>query len=232
MLVAPGGHGKTSILDPLVAELPKILPLSDLTTRQAVKLRSSIVEGKYRTLVIDEMEKLYQRMDSTALNLEGTLQAMIEQGFSDEPGSRPTGDVMKAQCLVITNLTEEFYVTRTKLWSDAFLRRWLVCKFRLEKPDIFADAIQEWRRVEIRTTGLFTVPFDDIPYAVTRDEQIAIRKWLQLADRDDKTPQQLLHKILSVLRYRFRLSGQKDLSFEILKDFSMCLSKQGTTMSF
>lgn len=230
MLVAPGGHGKSTILTRMSGELPKMLALSDLTTRQAVSLRSSIVEGKYRTLVIDEMEKLYQRMDSTAQNVEGTLQALIEQGFHDAPGERPTEDVMRAQCLVIANMTEDFYVRKTRVWADAFMRRWIVSKFRLENPDIFADAIERWKRVEIKDGMLFMMPMEDIPYSVKPDEAHAMRHWLQIANRDDKTPQQLLHKILSVLRWRCKKSEVKDTSFEIMTDFSESLRQKGSEM--
>ena len=230
MLVAPGGHGKSTVLGRICDELPKMLSLSDLTTRQAVALRSSIVEGKYRTLVIDEMEKLYQRMDSTSSNIEGTLQALIEQGFQDAPGERPTEDVMRAQCLVVANLTEDFYVKKSRTWADAFLRRWLICKYRLENPDIFADAIQEWRRVEIQDGMLFMMPLEDIPWSVKPAEAKAIRHWLQVANRDDKTPQQLLHKILSVLRWRALKVGRKDDSFSVLQDFAECLGRNGAIM--
>lgn len=230
MIVAPGGHGKSTILSRMSEELPKMLALSDLTTRQAVSLRSSIVEGKYRTLVIDEMEKLYQRMDSTSANVEGTLQALIEQGFHDAPGERPTEDVMRAQCLVIANMTEDFYVRKSRNWAEAFMRRWIVCKFRLENPDVFADAIEKWKRVEIRDGMLFMMPMEDIPYSVRPDEARIMRHWLQVANRDDKTPQQLLHKILSVLRWRHAKSGVKDKSFEIMEDFSSSLGRGGCEM--
>lgn len=230
MLVAPGGHGKTTLLSRMSAELPKMLDISDLTTRQVVALKSRIIEGKYRTLILDEMEKLYQRKDATALNVEGAIQAIIEQGFTDVPGERPENVGMPAQALVIANCTEEFFSKQLRNWSTAFIRRWLICQYRLRDPDVFGDAIERWRMAEMKNGMLFVVPSEPIPYSLTLTEARRIRKWMTHNNQNETTPFQLMQRIACVLRWKAKKTGRKDNTFTILEDFSECLKKHGTMM--
>lgn len=233
MLVAPAGHGKTTLLSRMSRELPKMLDISDLTTRQVSALRSRILEGKYTTLILDELEKLYQRKDATAMNVEGALQAIIEQGFSDFPGERPEIMGMPAQALVIANCTEEFFGRQLRRWSTAFVRRWLICQFRLRDVDIFANAIEHWRTQEMKNGMLFVVPVEDIPYSLTIEESRRLRRWLSMNNQDEKTPYQLLQRIACVLRWRdTKLGRKRDTTFTILEDFSECLRKHGAVMDF
>jgi len=233
MLVAPAGHGKTTLLSKMSTELPKMLDISDLTTRQVSSLRSRILEGKYCTLILDELEKLYQRKDATAQNVEGAIQAIIEQGFQDVPGERPEIMGMPAQALVIANCTEEFFSRQLRRWSTAFIRRWLICQYRLKDPDMFADAIERWKLRELKDGMLFVIPSETIPYSLTIYESRRIRKWLMMNNQDEKTPYQLLQRIACVLRWKCRKLGRKrDTTFEILEDFSQCLQKHGTSLDY
>jgi hypothetical protein len=230
LLVSPAGHGKSSFLRRLEGEMPKTLMLSDLTTRQLSALRATIVEGKVQTLILDELEKIYQRKEETAANLEGNICALVEQGFSDLPGDRPSNRGIPAQALVIANCTEEFFVKQQKNWSSAFLRRFLVCLYRLENPDIFADYIEKWDLVRFGEGMFFDVPLEPLPYSLAIEEAKQLRRWILFGEQDDKTPFQLLQKIACVLRWKFRVRKTKDETMLILREFSACLMKKGAIL--
>lgn len=232
MLISPAGHGKSTLLKKLSKELPRILCVSDLTTRQLSALRASIVEGRVETLIIDELEKIYQRKLEVAGNLEGHLMSLIEQGFTDLPEKRPSSRALPAQVLIITACTEEFYLRKQNDWSSAFLRRFLPVVFRLDDPRIFGNAVRSWNVVKIGAGMFYDVPLEKIPNLITEIESDVLRGWLDLGGIDDKTPFQLLKKIGTILRWRFKKLEMEDLTMKILEEFSEGLRMEGARLTF
>lgn len=227
LLVAPPEQLKTTFIQ-IVENYSNALVLTDIVSRDISKIRNYLASNRYTTLALPELQKLYDRDQSVAANIEGNLRALMEEGFSYVPGGSPDMRVAKAKALILAGASNILYESNYDRWSkQGFLRRLLVCMYRMKDPFILSRAVQNWQRIEIENGFAWSLPVRvSIPYAVNRAEAAQITKWCRwqigLVD-----PAAILHKIVSVLRWKNKRLKRKDDSFEILKDFSECLSKDG-----
>jgi hypothetical protein len=199
MIVAPPGQLKTTIIYTLEC-YSEFLALGDLNIRSMKTIRDQILGGRYRTLGFGEFEKLYARNPATAINIEGNLKQLIEEGlrhFSHEDLSVP---IMPSRSLVVAGITPSMFGKMSTPWRESgFLRRFLRIQYTLRDEHALLTAIHNWKKIgfELPTTWNGRL---EIKYNLDEKES----KWLMqlLRDQPDSTPTVLLKKIAVVLKKR------------------------------
>lgn len=233
LLVAPPEHLKTTFVE-ILSNYPDALVVTDLVTRDLAKIRSSIADGRFVTLGLPEFQKLYYRDEAVASNIQGNIQALMEEGFAYVPGGSPDVKVAKARALVVAGCTRDLFERKSEQWqSSGFLRRLLVSRYRLRNPNLLAASIERWRRIEILGEYSWNLPnWASIPHSVSPEEARKIAE--VCAWQNGKSdPAKLLHKILSVLRWRNRKwLKKKDDSFDVVLDFMESLAKEEAIVEF
>lgn len=212
MIIAPPGQLKTTTINTLEM-YSDVLCLGDINVRSLKSIRDSILGGRYRTLAISEMEKLYARNPATATNIEAHLKQFIEEGlrhFSFEDSSVNT---MPARALIVAGMTPSMYGKWAEAWTESgFLRRFIRIQYTLSDKEAILDAVHEWKKIAI------TIPISlqgraTVPYNLTLEESKFI---MGIMHREkDSTPTVLLKKIACVLK----LSQPKQWR-KILSDFA------------
>lgn len=201
LLIAAPGNMKSTIVEACVKPFPNALPYSDLTLKQLAVLRTPISNGVYQTLGFLELEKLYARNLSVAMNLEGVIKAMIEEGFSHFAFEDKRCWVPVARCYVIASVLDILYRQHFARWQDnGFLRRFLQFKYSLS-PKAKArvkEAVHMGALIEM--PPLFPLPTTDIKFDVSLEES---RQLETILGSDDMvfTPLNLLRKGLAVLKW-------------------------------
>lgn len=235
LLVAPSEHGKSMLLKRISEELPGIWRLSDLwnlTIRHLSTWRSSIISERIKTLIIDGLEKVGQQQSQRMKNLESTLKALMKEGFEGWSEGHSLGRKLAVQALVIVGCTEEFYLERQDNEDVTFLRYFLRILFQLDDPDIFLDSLRSWEKIEIEAGIFYDVPLEEVPNLITESESKILRRWLELGEMMDPMPFQLFKKIGTILRWRFNKFKMRDLTMEILEEFSESLRREGARLIF
>lgn len=227
MLVGPPGHWKSSIIQASLLEYPDSLILSDINLQELARLKDALVGGRYTSIGFGEFEKLYERNPQTAANVEGTLRAMVEEGFDKMSFQSQQMQSMKAQIFVVGGMTPSAYAKRFQAWIDSgFARRFLWVNYRLENPDIIVEAIRNWKKHEFGRPS-FRVPANrQIPYKISRDVDSAIEKMLD-HQPSKETPFVVMKKIYCALSWRYNARKAR----QIMEDFAPGLSRTGANLT-
>lgn len=206
------------------------LVVSDLTSQNIVKLRDDVVAGRIRTIVVRDLQKIYERKSETAANLEGNLRALVDEGFRAAAWESQRAIGAEARALVVAAMPVAFYRYRYDEWDrSGFARRFLWCHYRLDYPELLTEAIESWNRIEIGGLAWSVPAGDEIEHSISREEAAEMRSWLRFQP-DDKTGLVLLQKIGSAIRWRRRKQHKKDNTMEVLNDFSSCLGQSGAIL--
>lgn len=222
MIVGPPGSLKTSFVQTALREHPSALFLSDLNINSLMRLRESLVSGRYRTIVFPEYEKLYQRKADTASNIEGTIKQLIEEGFTRASFEEQDAISYTARTLVIGALTYSFYSKMIGPWRESgFKRRMLWVGIKLANPDQIMHAIREWELIDIGDIPR-RYPTKDIPFNVNDAESKAIEKMLE--GQWEATPYVLLKKIYAVLKWKYPKEPRRPMA--IMTELSKCINNQ------
>lgn len=231
MLVAPPGNLKTTVVESLET-FSGAHVCSDVNVTSLMNLRPMIVRKMITTLAFTEFEKIYQRQDSTAKNVEATLKAMIEEGFSQASFEDQILRKGKARCLLIAAITDDLYEQKFAKWRrEGFARRFLWSHFQLEDPNVVLEAIHRWKRLDLntdsRTLSLPKYGYK-IPYQLSDSESRELERMLPQTD-EHSTPLVLLKKIACVLHWRYpRMAGNApDFAWMILRDFAESIKGKG-----
>lgn len=222
MIVGPPGAMKTTFISTALREYPSTLFLSDLNINSLMKLRDSLVSGRYRTIAFPEYEKLYQRKADTASNIEGTIKQLIEEGFTRASFEEQDAITSTARTLVIGAMTYSFYNKMISQWRESgFKRRILWMGIKLGDPDKVMHAIRKWELIELDGI-LRRYPSKDIPFNVTETESKYIEKMLE--GQWEATPYVLLKKMLAVLKWKYPRQPKKPM--EIMDQLGECINNK------
>ena len=227
ILVAPPGQIKTTFLM-FLEQFYGAYVSTDLNSQMMAKLKDDIIAERIRTIVIPDIQKLYERHTMVSGNLEGTLRSMMEEGFIASSHQDASCISRKAKALFISAATPSFYEDKLQKWRQSgFARRVIFCIYTLSDPDALLRAVDAWQRLEIKQGHNFSIPTRKIPYSMTSEESKRLRHFMR--KQTDTTPLVLLKKIACVLRWRWKLLKQRgpDPTMAILKDFSESLSGEG-----
>jgi hypothetical protein len=233
LLIAAPGNLKSTIVEASVKPFSNALCYSDLTLKQLAVLRTPISNGVYQTLGFLELEKLYARNLSVAMNLEGVLKAMVEEGFSHFAFEDKRCWVPVARCYLIASVLDILYRTHFARWQDnGFLRRFLVFKYSLSfaARQKVKGAVHLGELIEL--PPMFPIPSTPIRFDITADES---RKLEELLGSDDMifTPLNLLRKALVILKWAHKQTrnGKKlPTPMEYLQDLKDGLGPIGGTL--
>lgn len=228
-MIAGPGQMKSTIVKECLMHFPNALTYSDLTLKQLAVIRSQIAGNVYTTLGFLELEKLYARNASVALNLEGVIKAMVEEGFCHFAFEDQRLWVPRARCFVMASVLESVYRFHGSRWTEnGFLRRFILIKYMLsrEAKQAMNDALHDNNRLPL--PGILTMPSGVIPMNVTNEES---RKLEAILDREDEasTPLNLIRKILAVLKYKWKEGHtRRELTpMECIEDLKDGLGRNG-----
>lgn len=222
LLIAAPGNMKSTIVEKVIDPFPNALKYSDLTLKQLAVVRTAISNGIYQTLGFLELEKIYARNVSVAMNLEGVLKAMVEEGFSHFAFEDKRCWVPTARCYVVASVLDSLYRFHFPRWQEnGFLRRFLQFKYNLSVParEKVKDAHHRGELIEL--PPMFPIATTNIKFDVSAEESRALS---MLIGSDDMvfTPLNLLRKALSVLKWVDRMEkkprSKKITPMEYLKD--------------
>jgi hypothetical protein len=230
MLVGPPASLKTAVVE-VTNCYPNANIVSDLTIKQASRLREDLCSGRIITMVFSDFAKLYQRQSTTASNMEGFIRAITAEGYRVTNWEDSRMQMLPARSLVIGCMTTSFYTQHFSNWKDdGFSRRFLWSFFRLHNPDAIIEAIIRGVKLEFTTDKGFNprIPTSNtIPWKCTSEESRMLSNLLRYQEAK-QIGISMLQKMLSALKWKF--PGQKNKPMEIIKDFSESLGKDGTKL--
>lgn len=226
MLVAPPGGLKSTLIRVSLEDYPDSLLISDLNVSTLTQLRNSLIDGRYNTLGFGEFEKIYKRNPATAENIEGHLQALIEEGYLRASFEDQRVPSFPARCALIGGITPSLYSRRFNRWMEGgFARRLMFCSYTLQNPDAIMEAIERWKHISFGKVMLTAPGNKKIPYDISPEENRKIRGMIS-AQPTHEGPFIALKKIFCVLKWRH----DKSKAREIIQDFSECLQAKGACL--
>lgn len=225
LVVAPPGQLKTTTINSLEV-YPDVLVISDINVRSLKSIRDQILGGRYRTLALGEMEKLYARNPATAQNIEATLKQFVEEGLRHFSFEDSAVAIMPARAFVVCGLTPSMFGKQYSAWNESgFLRRFLRIQYALKDEQAILEAVHKWKKITI------AMPLAKllnsrlvIPYNLTQEESTFIMRIMK--DEPESTPTVLLKKIACVLK-------MKDVKTwrHIIHDVSSSFGKNGAYLT-
>jgi hypothetical protein len=233
MVVGPPGVLKTTFVSVLDAQYHDVVMLSDINVKSLIRLRDSIATGKINTLVLPELAKVYERVDSTAQGVEGTIRALVAEGFSSASFEDARINRLKARCMVIGALTPAMLDQHFERWVDTgFSRRFLWCLVRLSDTSALEKAAVNWKRIDFRVKHVPRVPLgDSIPNLTTKQERERIVALVKYQPSDDHSMHiQLLTRICAVLRWWYAETNDPRSAMDTIEAFAPALGRDGAVI--
>jgi hypothetical protein len=227
ILVAPPGQMKSSMIEKALQGYGDARVMSDINVKTLMELRQSIVAKKITTMAFTALEKLYARNTHTSSNVEASLMAMVEEGFTkasfesqDGPPTRP------ARCLVIGGTFDSAVQLHWSRWKQSgFVRRMLWAHYSLENPEEILRAIHFWEPLKFGKIQR-AFPADElIPYQLSDLESSFIMDIMK--HQNEATPIVLMKKLYCVLKWKYTAEKAQ----AIIEDFAPALSKDGASIS-
>jgi hypothetical protein len=202
---------------------------SDLNNVTLSSLREGMAAGTLRTIILPELKKIYQHHPSVSSNMEGTLQAMADEGFSQPSFRDSRMQGTRARCTIVSALTENFYQRKYTDWGESgFSRRFLWSLITLKEPEILMEAVSKWKAIDIELERIIRIPpTEHIPDSLTEHDRRRLRNLVKYQPGAGPLQFQVLCKMCSVLKWHFiKRKIDKDPIKTIL-EFGQSLSKEG-----
>lgn len=248
MLVGPPGALKSTMVATLERPYNDAIMLSDINARTLNDLRDQIAQNTIRTLVLPEIQKIYERHPYTASNVEGTLRALAGEGFSSAGFQDARVARLRARACIIGALTPDTYDTHFKQWdSTGYTRRFLWALVYVKDITVLDRSLYEWTRLDFQIRHVPLAPVDGsrIPNLTTKQERQLVRGWVKYQPGGSPVVQaQLLAKVLAVLKWwyiqlanprtvkqqRTAYGTASDQAINVLMDFVPALGKEGAPL--
>lgn len=230
MLVGPPGALKSTFLKILDGQYHDAVTMSDINARGLVDLRDQISNGAIRSLVLPELAKIYERHESTARNVEGTLRAMTAEGFQAASFEDQRISRLTARAMVIAGMTSATREKNFRTWEESgFNRRFLWSLIRLADPDVLVRAVVNWKTLKFQFDHVPRAPVSGtIPYHVSRSESVLIRNWVKYQPGGSGAVHvQLMTKILCVLRWWYKQVSPERDALATVSRFAESLGRTG-----
>lgn len=234
MVVGPPSVLKSTLLGVLDHTYHDAVAVSDINARSLGDLRDQIAAKVIRTLVIPELSKIYKRHVYTAENVEGTLQALVAEGFNAPSFEDSRIARLRARVTLLAGLVPQLQVKRFKEWEDSgFNRRFLWSLVRLKDPALLERAVEDWRLIDFKIKHLPPAPpSDSIPNTTTRQERADLRRFVKYQPGGTHAIQiALLTKILAVLKWWYMaLDRPPKAAMQSVRLFAQTLGKEGAEL--
>lgn len=226
ILVAPPGQLKSTIIKLALEDYPDALLLSDMNVQTLSALKNSLLDKRYTSLGFGEMEKLYQRNPSTAMNIEGHIKMLVEEGYIKSSFEDPRTQGLAARCSVIGGITPSWYSRKMRQWLDSgFARRFIFSSFTLLDEDAIMEAIYNWKHIPLGKV-LQQVPGNKkIDYSITEKENKIVRDSIKQQPTLEG-PFVICKKALCVLKWRY----EEQKAMDIFLDFAESMRATGAML--
>lgn len=227
MLIAPPGQMKTSMMYYSLQGYNDALVMSDVNITTLMNMRTDIISGKFTTLAFPALEKLYARHSSTASNIEATLMALAEEGFTRASFEDQRAPMRPARALILGATFPSCIDKKYSEWiKSGFSRRFIWVNYSIENPKEILQAIHRWQPIKFGKFSRIAIIGDSIPYNLTEMESSVVMDVMK--HQNEATPIVLMKKIFCVLKYKYDDDTKKVRN--IMEEFGESLTKDGTYM--
>lgn len=232
MLVGPPGVLKSAIALTL-NHYDDAMVLTDLNSKTLTSIKERIISGGCHSLVLPEMAKIYERHPSVSSNLEGSLRALVAEGFVSASFEAHTVQRFRARAVLIGALTPSTVVKMSEHWEESgFMRRFLWAFYRI--PDAVVEkAVMEDRDL-LRRIRHAPIRFEKdmvIPDATTMPERMELRRIAKYQPGGSHAMHVLiLRRMLAVLKWHFRRTGKTAQAMKLMHGFAELLGKEGALL--
>lgn len=231
MLVGPPGVLKTTILEALDS-YPDALILSDINAQSLGRLKDEIAQGSIRTLVLPELQKLYERAEHTASNVEGTLRALASEGFSSAGYENATLQRFKARCMVIGAMTPATYERHSQRWTETgFGRRFLWALVSGDTGALEQSAVSGIP-LDFGLRTIPTLPSVMIADTTTHKERHRLAALVKYQPKPHNEQIIILTRMLSALKWWYKEERRGVRAMDALVSWGSCLSRHGGELSY
>lgn len=234
MMVGPPSMLKSALLDVLDRHYHDSLSLSDINAKSLIDLRNQIAQGSIRTLVLSEYAKIYERDPRTAANVEGTVRALVAEGFKGASFEDQRVNRLVARCTVIGAMVPETQGDNFKRWENSgFNRRFLWPLVSLEDPEVLERAVEQQQLIEMETGRTPpVVPQGQIPDLTSVDERRGLRPLIKYQPGGSHATQlQLMVKMLAVLKWWYKRVGlPPGAAMRTMREFARTLTRGGAML--
>lgn len=230
MLVGAPGTLRSTFLALLDRNYNDAVSMSDINARSLADLREQIAAKTIRTIVLPEYAKLWERHPYTAKNVEGTLRALVGEGFTSPSFEDARINRLRARCTLLSAMTPTFQTLHFREWEDSgFNRRFLWSLLRLKDPLLLDRAVEEWQLIDFRLAHIPPAPPDSIPNMTTQEERQEMRRLVKNQPGGSHVIQTtLLIKVLAVLKWWYKaLKRPERDALATVRAFSATLGKEG-----
>jgi hypothetical protein len=230
MIVSPPGGLKTTAIE-VLDHFATAKVLSDINVQSLIRLRDDILAGDVQTIAFTDLEKIYRRHSAVAMNVQGILMGLAEEGFRQASFQDQRMTTLPARCTIIGGMTTKCYESHITDWADTgFARRFLWVHYRMNASATkLEDAIKRWERYIIDHDFVARLPADRIiPAAVIPKKIHQQFDYYLKHQRSRLTPRIVLQRIYAVLAWKFsKTPKQVNL---ILNDFLPAISADGAVL--
>ncbi len=234
MVVGPPSVLKSTLLELVGRNYSDAVTMSDLNARGLNDLRDQIAAKAIRTLIVPEYAKLHDRHPNTARNVEGTIRALVGEGFSAASYEDARMQRLRARVTLLSAMVPKFQGDHFGHWEDSgFNRRFLWSLVRLQDGAMIEQAIEEWRLIDFRIAHIPPTPMpEQIANTTTKEERAALRRLVKYQPGGSHGIQlALLVKILAVLKWWYKLLGRSEReAIRTVAMFAVSLGKEGAEL--
>jgi hypothetical protein len=228
-LVAEPGQLKTTLAEKALGAYFNVKVLSDVNVVELGNLRGDLATNRFRTIVFLDFQKLYERNQDTASNIEGTLRALTGEGWQGLPHESAMSG-MPGRAFVVICITPKMFRRKGGAWNDSgFARRFIWLQYAISNPEVKIDAMNRWEKVSIGDVRI-PWPAEKLPMRNTESENQMCRQMLKdQPGKDDSIQFQILARTYQILKwhYKARRGNERRTPDEIFQGLSALLSRTG-----
>ncbi len=224
-IVGAPGVIKTTLLE-FLDTYEAVLTLSDVNTKMISSVvKSQLTNNSIKTLVLPEVQRIYERDPRTAAGVEGTIRALVEEGYRGATMEDPTVSRFRARACVIGAMTESLREMNWKRWTESgFSRRFMWCLVRLADSSVLMDAVEKGMLAQIDGTivNMNTPPMGSIP-SLPESEKKRLRPLVRKQPHPSNVQYELLCRMAAVLTFYYAREKSKKDPMKTMIEFGNCL---------
>ena len=229
MIVGPPGTLKSAMVD-VLSTYADALILSDVNAQSLGHFKNDVARGAIRTLVLPEMQKVYERAEHTSANVEGTLRALVAEGWSAASYEDQTIQRFKARATLIACMTPDTYEVHARRWqSTGFSRRFLWALITTDANQLDRAAMDDvpldfgHHPAPITTTAIKNL--------TTRDERHALLPLVRYQPTPHAAQLHTLVKMLGAWKWWYgHIHRNRRVALTSLRTFALAMTKHGTEL--
>jgi hypothetical protein len=227
-LVAEPESLKTTLAGAL-GVYPNVRMLSDVNVTELANLRGDMVSNTYKTIVFLDYQKIFERHQDSAANIQGVLRALTGEGWQGlAHEAQVTG--MPARCFVVLCITPGMWKRKGLTWKEnGFRRRFLWLQYAINNPEVIRAAQKRWEKV---STGSIDIPYPvtKIPMRLTPGEmEVCEQAVINQTGITKSIPFQIMARSYQILKwhYKNRRGNERKTPDQIIQGIASLASEHG-----